>query len=191
MQEKIKKQLEESILIKKLFVENKNNLDLVKNIVQKIVGCYKNNRKLIVFGNGGSAADAQHFVAELVGRFKRDRCALNAVALSTNTSIITSLGNDYSFDIVFSRQIEAIAQKGDIVFGISTSGNSKNVLKAIDTAKQVGCLTVGLTGKNGGKLKDMVDYCICSPVEDTPRIQELHITIIHIICDLVEEFFVN
>ena len=191
MIKKIIKHLNDSIKTKEIFVKDTKSLNLISLIAKKIMFCYKNNKKIIIFGNGGSAADAQHFAAELVGRFKRERRALNAIALSTNTSIITALGNDYNFDIIFSRQVEAIAQKGDIVFGISTSGNSDNIISGIETAKKIGCCTIGLTGLSGGKMKHCVDYCICVPSEDTPRIQELHITIIHIICDLIEEFVVK
>lgn len=190
MIKKIIEQVKDSIKTKEIFIKDTKNLGLLYLAVKKIISCYKKNKKFIIFGNGGSASDAQHFAAELVGRFKRERRALNAIALSTNTSVITALGNDYSFDIIFSRQIEAIAQKGDVVLGISTSGNSENIIRGMKSAKKMGCVTIGLTGLSGGKMKHCVDYCICVPSEDTPRIQELHITIIHIICDLIEEFIV-
>jgi D-sedoheptulose 7-phosphate isomerase len=143
--------------------------------------------KLLVMGNGGSAADSQHFVAEIVGRFKMERKALPAVALSTDTSILTAIGNDYGFDAVFSRQVEALAAPGDVVVGISTSGNSPNVLKALNMAKTRGCRTIGLLGKDGGSIKAACDLALIVPTDDTPRIQEGHITIIHIVCDLVEK----
>jgi D-sedoheptulose 7-phosphate isomerase len=143
--------------------------------------------KLLVMGNGGSAADAQHFVAEIVGRYKMERRALPAVALSTDTSILTAIGNDYGFDVVFSRQVEALAAPGDAVVGISTSGNSPNVLKALNAAKARGCRTIGLLGKDGGSIKGACDLALVVPSDDTPRIQEGHITIIHIVCDLVEK----
>jgi len=143
--------------------------------------------KLLVMGNGGSAADSQHFVAEIVGRFKMERRALPAVALSTDTSILTAIGNDYGFDAVFSRQVEALAAPGDAVVGISTSGHSPNVLKALDIAKARGCRTIGLLGKDGGSIKGACDLALVVPSDDTPRIQEGHITIIHIVCDLVEK----
>lgn len=187
MQKEIKSLIEESITIKQNFLKNQKQIKVLSRVVEEIIYAFKKDKKIIVFGNGGSAADAQHMVAELVGRYKKERKALNAVALSTNTSTITALGNDYAYEIVFSRQIEACAEKGDIVVGISTSGNSPNVLKAIETANKLKCVTVGLTGLSGGKLKDMVKYCICVPSNDTPRIQEMHITIIHIICELVEK----
>lgn len=143
--------------------------------------------KLLVMGNGGSAADSQHFVAEIVGRFKMERTALPAVALSTDTSILTAIGNDYGFDAIFSRQIEALAAPGDIVVGISTSGNSPNVLKALLAARERGCRTIGLLGKDGGSIKAVCDLPLVMPTSDTPRIQEGHITVIHIVCDLVEK----
>ena len=143
--------------------------------------------KLLVMGNGGSAADSQHFVAEIVGRFKMERRALPAIALSTDTSILTAIGNDYGFDFVFSRQIEALATPGDIVVGISTSGNSPNVLKALNEAKARGCRTIGLLGKDGGSIKAACDLAVVVPSSDTPRIQEAHTTVIHIVCDLVEK----
>jgi len=143
--------------------------------------------KLLVMGNGGSAADSQHFVAEIVGRFKMERTALPAVALSTDTSIITAIGNDYGFDAIFSRQVEALAAPGDIVVGISTSGNSPNVLKALLAARERGCRTIGLLGKDGGSIKAVCDLPLVMPTNDTPRIQEGHITVIHIVCDLVEK----
>jgi D-sedoheptulose 7-phosphate isomerase len=138
-------------------------------------------------GNGGSAADAQHFVAEIVGRFKLERRGLPAIALSTDTSILTAIGNDYGFDKVFSRQVEALASPGDLVIGISTSGNSPNVLLALQLARQAGCSTVGLLGKDGGSIKDVCDLALVVPTNDTPRVQEGHITIIHIVCDLLEK----
>jgi D-sedoheptulose 7-phosphate isomerase len=143
--------------------------------------------KLLVMGNGGSAADSQHFVAEIVGRFKMERKALPAVALSTDTSILTAIGNDYGFDAVFSRQVEALAAPGDVVVGLSTSGNSPNVLKALEAARQGGCRTIGLLGRDGGSIKQVCDLALVVPSADTPRIQESHITIIHIVCDLVEK----
>ncbi|MCX7910323.1 MAG: D-sedoheptulose 7-phosphate isomerase [Endomicrobia bacterium] len=187
MKDKIRNLIKESIDIKELFLKDIKQINLLEKVILEIINAFNKNKKLIVFGNGGSAADAQHMVAELVGRYKKERKALNAIALSTNTSTITALGNDYGYEVVFSRQLEACVDKGDVVFGISTSGNSVNVLKAIEVAKKYGCVTIGLTGAKGGKLKDMVKYCICVPSNDTPRIQEMHITIIHIICELIEE----
>lgn len=152
-----------------------------------LVETFTRGGKLLVMGNGGSAADAQHFVAEIVGRFKMERRALPAVALSTDTSILTALGNDYGFDKVFRRQVEALAAAGDLVVGISTSGNSPNVQQALELARAMGCRTVGLLGKDGGSIKQWCDLALVVPADDTPRIQEGHITIIHIVCDLLEK----
>ena len=151
----------------------------------------KNGNKVLLMGNGGSAADSQHIAAELVGRFKNERKGLPAIALTTDTSILTAVGNDYSFNEIFARQIEALANKGDLVIGISTSGNSENVIKGILKAKEIGCYTVGLLGKDGGKLKDLVDLPIIVPSNSTPRIQECHILIGHIICEIVDREFSN
>lgn len=143
--------------------------------------------KLLVMGNGGSAADAQHLAAELVGRFLLERRALPAIALTTDTSILTAVGNDYGFDEVFARQVEALAVTGDLVLGISTSGNSANVIKALTVARETGCQTIGLLGRDGGRIAGMVDLALTVPSQETPRIQEAHQLIIHIVCDLVEK----
>jgi D-sedoheptulose 7-phosphate isomerase len=156
-------------------------------VVTQLVEAFTRGGKLLVMGNGGSAADAQHFVAELVGRFKMERRALPAIALSTDTSILTAIGNDYGFDKVFSRQVEALATTGDLVVGISTSGNSANVLQALQLAREMGCQTIGFLGKDGGSIKDVCDLSLIVSTDDTPRVQEGHITIIHIICDLLEK----
>ena len=147
----------------------------------------KNKKKILVMGNGGSAADAQHIVAELVGRFKLERKAIPAITLTTNTSTLTAIGNDYSFDRIFSRQLEALAEEGDVVLGLSTSGLSENLNSAFKTAKERGAFTIGLLGKDGGEMKGLVDLCIIVPSNNTPRIQEAHITIGHIICELIEQ----
>jgi D-sedoheptulose 7-phosphate isomerase len=144
-------------------------------------------RKVLVMGNGGSAADAQHLAAELVGRFVRERRGLPAIALTTDTSIITAVGNDYGFDAVFARQIEALAVEGDLVIGISTSGNSTNVLAGIIRARELGCRTVGLLGRDGGRLAAEVELPLTIPAAETARVQEGHILLIHIICDLLEQ----
>ena len=144
-------------------------------------------KKVLVMGNGGSAADAQHFAAELIGRFKMERPSLPAIALTTDSSILTAIGNDYGYDAVFSRQVEGLASEGDIVFGISTSGNSPNVLSALKLAREKGCVTVSLLGRDGGSIRAVSDYPVVMPSNNTPRIQEGHIMIIHIICDLVEK----
>lgn len=159
----------------------------IAEMVTLLAETFKRGGKLLVMGNGGSAADAQHFVAEVVGRFKMERRGLPAIALSTDTSILTAIGNDYGFDKVFSRQVEALAVPGDLVVGISTSGNSPNVLLALKLAREQGCRTVGLLGKDGGSIKGVCDLALIVPTDDTPRVQEGHITIIHIVCDLLEK----
>jgi len=148
--------------------------------------CFNNGSKLLIAGNGGSAADSQHFAAEIVGRYKKERRGYPAIALTTDTSILTAWGNDYDFESVFSRQIESLGQQGDIFLGISTSGNSKNVILAVKKAKEMGMITIGLLGNNGGNLKDLVDMSIIVPSTNTARIQEVHITIIHILCEEIE-----
>lgn len=160
---------------------------LIAQMVTLLVDTFTRGGKLLVMGNGGSAADAQHFVAEIVSRFKMERRGLPAIALSTDTSILTAIGNDYGFDKVFRRQIEALAAPGDLVVGISTSGNSPNVLQALELAREMGCGTVGLLGKDGGTIKAVCDLALIVPSCDTPRVQEGHITIIHIVCDLLEK----
>lgn len=159
----------------------------ITSFVDLLVDLFSKGGKLLVMGNGGSAADAQHFVAEIVGRFKLERPALPAVALTTDTSILTAIGNDYGYDSVFSRQVEALATDRDVVVGISTSGNSANIYKALNEAKTKGCRTVGLLGKDGGSIKNICDLSLIIPCDDTPRIQEGHITLIHIVCDLTEK----
>ena len=159
----------------------------IAEMVTLLVETFERGGKLLVMGNGGSAADAQHFVAEIVGRFKMERKGLPAIALSTDTSILTAIGNDYGFDNVFRRQIEALAAPGDLIVGISTSGNSPNVQQALELAREKGCRTVGLLGKDGGSIKNVCDLALIVPTNDTPRVQEGHITIIHIVCDLLEK----
>jgi D-sedoheptulose 7-phosphate isomerase len=168
-------------------LSNSEVIAAVSKVSQIVVRAVDEGNKLFLLGNGGSAADAQHIAAEFVGRFAFDRPALPALALSVNTSCVTAIGNDYGFDQVFSRQIEALGRPGDVAIGISTSGNSQNVLCGISVAKKMGLHTVGLTGHGGGKLKSVADYCICVPSDQTPRIQECHILIGHIISELVEE----
>jgi len=161
----------------------------VKGIVQAatvIVACLRIGGKLIAFGNGGSAADAQHLSAELVGRYRADRGALAAIALTTDSSALTSISNDFGFENIFSRQLEAIGKPGDVVLAISTSGSSPNVLRAVVLAKTLGIATIGLTGRSGGKLRDCVDICLSVPSDSTPRIQEAHSLIIHVLAGIVE-----
>src|SRR5216683_8295718 len=180
------KLMEASIATKQELVHSSVDLSLVANVSEVLIKALRQGNKALLFGNGGSAADAQHIAAEFVGRFAFDRPALPALALSVNTSCVTAIGNDYGFDQVFSRQIEAIARPGDVAIGITTSGNSPNVLRAVTAARKIGLRTVGLTGRSGGKLKECVDYCICVPSDVTPRVQECHILVGHVISELVE-----
>ncbi|MFH1339575.1 MAG: D-sedoheptulose 7-phosphate isomerase [Candidatus Omnitrophota bacterium] len=156
-------------------------------IAKCIIDCLSKGGKVIFFGNGGSAADSQHLAAEFVGRFKKDRKALSAIALTTDTSIITSLANDYGYEVIFAKQIEALGNKGDVAVGISTSGKAKNVIRGIEQAKQQGLITVGLTGGKGGVLAKIADISLMVPSNVTARIQEAHITVGHVICELAEE----
>ena len=184
MKDIITKSYKESILAKEGFF--KQNLQPIIQSAEVIADAFKADRKLLICGNGGSAADAQHIAAEFVNRFMIERPPLPAVALSTDTSIITSIGNDYSFDQIFSKQIKAIGREGDVLLAISTSGESKNVITAIKVARDMGIKTIGLTGKGGGKMAKMVDILLNVDSDVTPRIQEVHITAGHIICDLID-----
>jgi len=175
---------EESANLKKEFVYEYAE-DIV-NLGILIGKRLKLGNKLLICGNGGSAADSQHFAAEVVGRFEKERKGFSAIALTTDTSALTAIGNDYGFDKVFSRQVEALGQKGDILIGISTSGNSKNVIEAVKVAKGLGIFTVGLLGKDGGQLKDLVDKAFIVRSINTARIQEVHITFIHAICRVLD-----
>jgi D-sedoheptulose 7-phosphate isomerase len=159
----------------------------IARAAEMMVTLFREGKKVLVMGNGGSAADAQHLAAEIIGRFKLERRALPAIALTTDSSILTAVGNDYGFDNVFSRQVEGLATAGDLVIGISTSGNSANVLAALTVAGQIGCRTMGLLGRDGGAIGKIVQFPLTVPSTDTPRIQEGHITMIHILCDLVEK----
>ena len=162
-------------------------IDKIVRLIILICEAYRRNKKVLFFGNGGSAAQAQHFAAELIGRFKLERKALKAVALTTDTSVLTALGNDYGFEKIFSRQLEALVDKGDIAIGLSTSGNSPDVLEGIKTAKGGGAKTIGFTGDKKNKLEEIVDINIVVPSQDTPQIQEFHLLIGHLICELVEK----
>ena len=180
-------ELEDSIQVKRRVAAEQ--LASLVEIVQLLLLAVRGGNKIILFGNGGSAADSQHIAAELVSRFRRDREALPAIALTTDTSILTSVGNDYSFDEVFARQIAALGRRGDVAFALSTSGNSPNVLKAVKKAKEKGLVTVGFTGEHGGQLKDSADICFRVPSQNTARIQEAHITAAHVICEIIEREF--
>jgi D-sedoheptulose 7-phosphate isomerase len=185
MRDRIKDILLESIAVKEELIRTK--LGEIVEIADLVIDCLKKGGKAIIFGNGGSASDSQHIAAELVGRFKKDRNALAAVALTTNTSILTALANDYGYEIVFAKQIEALGQKNDIAIGISTSGKAKNVASAIKQAKKMGIKTVALTGGDGGDLAKLADVSLVVPSSVTARVQEAHITIGHIICELIEQ----
>ena len=158
----------------------------VSQVAKLIIGAYKKGNKLLLCGNGGSAADAQHIAAELVGRFKKERRGLAAIALTTDTSIMTALANDYWYDLLFARQVEALGEKDDVLIGISTSGNSLNIIRAVETANFKGLKTIGFLGSDGGKLKDLVEIPLIVPHKDSSRIQEIHILMGHIICHLIE-----
>jgi D-sedoheptulose 7-phosphate isomerase len=185
--ERVKNLLNISADLKKTVAETLSSEIL--DAAQKIQGRLEAGGKLLLMGNGGSAGDAQHIAAELVGRFKKERKAIPALALTVDTSSLTALGNDYGFDTIFERQVEALANKNDTVIGISTSGNSENVVRAVNKANSIGAFTIGLLGNDGGKLKDAVNLPIIIPSNDTARIQEVHITIGHIICEIIEEDF--
>jgi D-sedoheptulose 7-phosphate isomerase len=185
--DKIKKGILESIKVKQKILENPKLLSTISQVAQEITNAFKNDKKVLLCGNGGSAADAQHIAAELSGKFYFDREPLFAEALHVNTSYLTAVANDYSYDEVFSRLVKAKGRAGDILVGISTSGNSKNVIKAIEVANEIGMITIGMTGETGGRMKDICKYLINVPSKDTPRIQEAHIMIGHIICEIVEK----
>ena len=183
--DRITKTFQESAQVKLRFLDRYHST--ISDVAKKWVTALKKGHKIIFFGNGGSACDATHLSAELVNRFHRDRPALAAISLTTDMAAVTSISNDYDYGDIFSRQIQALGQKGDVAIAISTSGNSPNVLKAVDVAKERGLITVGLTGKDGGKLAGLVDYAFIVPSDSTPRIQETHITLGHLLCELVEE----
>jgi len=185
MRERVKDILLESIQVKEEILRNQT--DQIAGIAQLMIDCLRKDGKVIVFGNGGSASDSQHIAAELVGRFKKDRSALAGIALTTNTSILTSLANDYGYDVVFSRQVEALGKKNDVVLGISTSGKAKNVALGIKQAKKMGIKTVALSGGDGGEIVKLADVSLVVPSKITARIQEAHITIAHIICEMIEQ----
>ena len=184
MIERIRQTARESIEAKQSFFDA--NSELVANAAELIIDSIKSGGKLLVFGNGGSAADAQHIAAELVNKLTDDRPPIAAIALTTDTSILTSVGNDSTFDDLFARQVRALGRPGDIALAISTSGNSPNVLRAVDASRELGIKTIALTGKDGGRLAEDVDLALIVPSDSTQRIQETHITIGHILCEIVE-----
>lgn len=183
----IEKQIKDSYNVKKAILEDSNILKGIEDVASKTLEVYKNQGKVLVAGNGGSAADAQHMVGEFVSKFYFDRPGLPAIALTTDTSILTAIGNDYGYDRVFARQVQANGVEGDIFFGISTSGNSRNIIEALKVCKEKGIFTVGLVGEKECLMDELCDYIIKVPSGETPRIQEAHILIEHIICSIVEE----
>ncbi|MGC8568944.1 MAG: D-sedoheptulose-7-phosphate isomerase [Nitrososphaeria archaeon] len=185
MEDVVRRRLLESSEVKRELAES-GEVEKIARVAELIAEALRNGNKVILFGNGGSAADAQHIACEFVGRFMKERRSLPAIALTTNTSCLTAIANDYSYDIVFERQVEAFVKKGDVVIGISTSGRSRSVIRAIKRARELGAITVGLTGRSGGDLVSAADICIRVPSDETPRIQEAHIAIGHIISEIVE-----
>lgn len=183
----IRQRIESSIAIKQQIITDQTLLITVQEIADSIVSCYQNGGKVLFCGNGGSAADAQHLAAELSGKFYFDRPPLEAEALHVNTSYVTAVANDYSYDEIYSRYVKAAGKPGDIIIGISSSGNSQNIINAFKTAKEKKMITVGLTGKTGGLMKELSNFLLNIPSNDTPRIQESHITLGHTICEIVEE----
>jgi D-sedoheptulose 7-phosphate isomerase len=184
MQNLIKAELKESLDAQELVA--RNLVPQIEQAAQLMIEALRAGRKIIFFGNGGSAADSQHLAAELIGRYRKERRSLPAIALTTDTSILTAIGNDYGFELVFARQIEGLAEKNDVAFGLSTSGNSRNVIEGMRTARERGLKTIGLLGGDGGKIGKLVDLAIIVGSRATPRIQECHITIGHILCSLIE-----
>jgi len=187
MKKRIKEIFKESIQVKENTLES--NLDAIVRAVGEITKALRKKNKVILFGNGGSAADSQHIAAELIGRFQKERKSLAAIALTTDTSVLTALSNDYGFDVIFSRQIEGLGRKGDIAFGISTSGNSANVIAGLKQAKKIGMKTISMTGCGGGKVASLSDIKLVVPSKVTARVQESHSCIAHVICELVEKSF--
>lgn len=185
MKNKILKAFNESVSIQEKFA--RENCDAIAEVSKVIAGALSDGRKLILFGNGGSSADASHIAAEFVGKIKRERPGLNAISLTSNVAVLTGLANDYDYSEVFSRQLKAIGDEGDVVIAISTSGNSQNVIKAVDAAKRKKLKTIAFTGGKGGKLASKATYAFKAPSEDTQRIQETHITLGHVFCQMVEE----
>lgn len=183
--DRIQKIFRQSIAVKEDTLNQ--NLEKIRQAAGMLADAFHSGGKVLICGNGGSAADSQHIAAEFIGRFQKERKALAAVALTTDSSILTALANDYNFDIVFSRQIEGLGQPGDVLLGISTSGNSGNVVKAVETAGAVGMKTIALTGSGGGRLAQTADLCIAVPSAVTARVQESHLLVAHVICELVEE----
>jgi D-sedoheptulose 7-phosphate isomerase len=186
MKDKILKAFEESIRVKEKFIEEKN-IDRIIEVARTIANAFNDGKKLILFGNGGSSTDASHIAAEFINRFKRERPGLPAISLNTDMAVITSIANDYDFSEIYSKQLKAISEEGDVVIAISTSGSSPNILKAMDVAKKKKLTTIALTGLKGEKFASKATYAFVVPSDSTPRIQETHITLGHVLCQMVEE----
>jgi D-sedoheptulose 7-phosphate isomerase len=189
MKERIKKEIKDSAELKMKIYSNEDLIDKIITVCQVVIDCYKQEGKTLFAGNGGSAADSQHIAAEFVSRYLFDRPGMASIALTTDTSILTAIGNDYGYELLFARQLQAIGKKNDVFFAISTSGNSKNIVKALKVSKELGIISVGLTGSSIGEMDGLCDYIIKVPSNYTPRIQESHILIGHIICGVVESYF--
>ena len=187
MLDTIKSQLQASCLVKQQLLENDASLSLINDAANHCIKALRDGHKILLAGNGGSAADAQHLAAELVGRFETERAGLPALALTTNSSTMTSIANDYNYDTVYRRQVQALARAGDVFIGISTSGNSANVVAAIEQCNEQGVLAIGLTGESGGDMLELCDICLRVPSTNTARIQETHIVIGHILCSLIDK----
>jgi D-sedoheptulose 7-phosphate isomerase len=185
--QRIVSRLREGLSLQHALIENREFIEAVAEVSEEIVRALAGGRKIFFFGNGGSASDAQHLAAELVGRFKRERPALPAIALTANTSAVTAISNDYGYEMIFARQLEALGAEGDVAFGISTSGNSRNVVRGMEVARLKKLITVAMTGRTGGELIHSAEYCIQIPSDETPRIQEAHIMTGHILCEIVEQ----
>ena len=184
MKNEIEKSLNESISVKSEILSN--SVGTITKIATMAVDALRDGHSLYFMGNGGSAADAQHISGELVGRYKKDRKSLPALALTTDTSVLTAISNDFGYEYCFEKQVEAFVKNGDVVFGLSTSGNSTNIINALKLAGKIGAKTIGFTGRDGGMIKDIVDVCLMVPSSETPRIQECHITVGHILCSIIE-----
>lgn len=191
MKEVMKERIRQSIEVKSALLENEQLLDILEQLTKEIVTAIRNGHKLVLCGNGGSASDALHFAGEIVGRFIKERSAWPAVVLNADVATLTAIGNDYGYDEVFARQAEGHCQLDDVFIGISTSGNSENVLRAVDVAKRKGAKTAALLGKDGGKIGKVVDYPLIVPCNTTARVQESHILLIHIMCELAEKELCN
>jgi D-sedoheptulose 7-phosphate isomerase len=181
----VERLLHRSIEVKLAFLAD-GGAKVIEKMADTVLAALRNGGRVYLCGNGGSAADIQHIAGEFVGRFMKERAPLSAVALSTDTSVMTSIANDYSYDTIFERQVNAHVRQGDVLIALSTSGNSPNVLRAVEAAKKLGAVTLGFSGRGGGKLKALADQCLVAPADESARIQELHITAGHILCDLVE-----